>query len=355
MGTPTTARETGDVFPAARLQEFTQQLLTASGMPATAAATLAEHLIWADLRGISWLGVNKIPQYLARLRSGATVADAAAEVLHDRPGFLAIDGHDGFGQVVVPEAMNLVIGKARSAGAAAGVVRNTTSAGALGYFAMMAARERMIGMAINNSLPLQTPPDARELVVGNQAFAIASPAGRHDPLLLDMATSAITWARIHEYVQRGQSLPDGVALSDRGEPTIDPATALRGILLPRGGHLGFGLALMWEILTGVLAGGDRFSVDVTGPGETSRPQGVSAFLLAIDPTVVIPYDVYLSRVDRLIDTVHAARPTACGGRVRVPGEHSAQIGARQEVTGIPLPGDLLRTLSGLGAELGVPL
>ena len=355
MGTTTAASEAGAAFPAARLQDFAQRLLTASGMPAAAAGTLAEHLIWADLRGISWLGVNKIPQYLARLRSGATVADAAAEVLHDRPGFLVIDGHHGFGQVVVPEAMNLVIGKAGSAGAAAGVVRNTTSAGALGYFAMMAARERMIGLAINNSPPLQTAPDGRERVVGNQAFAIASPAGRHNPLLLDIATSAITWARIHEYAQRGQPLPEGVALSDRGEPTADPATALRGILLPRGGHLGFGLALMWEILTGVLAGGDRFSVDVSGPDETGRPQGVSVFLLAIDPSAVMSNDSYLTRVDRLIDTVRAARPAARGGRVRVPGERSAQIGARQEVTGIPIPGDLLRTLRRLGAEFGVSL
>jgi LDH2 family malate/lactate/ureidoglycolate dehydrogenase len=349
------AGEAGGVFPAARLQEFAQQLLIASGMPVAAAATLAEHLIWADLRGISWLGVNKIPQYLARLRSGATAAGAAAEVLHDRPGFLVIDGHDGFGQVVVPEAMNLVVGKARSAGVAAGVVRNTTSAGALGYFAMMAARERMIGLAINNSLPLQTAPDAKGRVVGNQAFAIASPAGRHDPLLLDMATSAITWARIHEYARRGQPLPEGVALSDRGEPTADPATALRGILMPRGGYLGFGLALMWEVLTGVLAGGDRFSADVTGPGETSRPQGVSAFVLAIDPAVVMPYESYLLRVDRLIDTVHAAQPAAAGSRVRVPGERSAQIGAQQEVAGIPVPGDLLQTLRELGAELGILL
>jgi LDH2 family malate/lactate/ureidoglycolate dehydrogenase len=353
---PTTDTDAVDtaVFPAGRLRHLSQQLFCKAGMPAVDARMLADHLLWADLRGISWLGVSKIPQYLTRLRTGSITADAIPEILAERPSLLLIDGHDGFGQVVCNHAMSLVVGKARLAGVAAGVVRNTTSAGALGYFAMLAAEQQMIGLAINNSLPLQAAPGGGERIVGNQGFAIASPASRHSPLLLDMATSAITWARIHDYAKRGQPLPEGVALTADGESTVDPAAAMRGILLPMGGHRGFGLALMWEVLTGVLAGGDHFSVEV-GSDAVDRPEGVSVFLLAIDPTAAMPLETYLARVDQLIDTIHTSKPGAAGNRVTVPGERSDQIRARRETDGIPVPADLLRSLHEAGAELGVTL
>jgi LDH2 family malate/lactate/ureidoglycolate dehydrogenase len=353
--TAATAQAAGAVIEAPRLRQFTQLVFEKAGMRATDAELLADHLIWADLRGIAWLGVNKIPQYLDRLRAGVTSATAEPAVLGSREGFLAVDGNHAFGQVVCYHAMNLVIEKARAAGIGAAVVRNTTSAGALGYFAMMAAEEKMIGLAINNSPPLQPAWGGTEKVVGNQAFAVASPAGQHPPLLLDMATSAVTHARIHDYRQRGEPLPEGVALTADGEPTTDPAAALAGMLLPMGGHRGFGLALMWEILTGVLAGGARFSTDVAWPNAFNRPQDVSVFLLAVDPTASLPYETFLARVDDVIDRVHATKPAPGVDRVTVPGERSDETRARHSVDGIPVPADLLATLRELGAELGVSL
>lgn len=337
-----------------RLRRFTREMFGRAGMPDDDAAVLADHLIWADLRGLAWIGVNKIPQYLARLRAGGTVAHAVPGVIRRSSAMLAIDGHDGFGQVVCFHTMNMVIDQARSTGLAAAVVRNTTSAGALGVYAAQAAERQMIGIAINNTPPLQCAPGGAEKIVGNQAYAIASPAGRHPPVLYDTATSAITWVRIHDHRTRGEPLPEGVALTAAGEPTVDPAEALKGILLPMSEHRGFGLALMWEVLTGVLAGGARFSTGV-GAAAPDRPEGVSAFLLALDPAAVMPYDTYVRRVDELIDTVHGSRRQPGTGRIAVPGERGAELRARRKGEGIPVPTDLLAELRELGADLGVRL
>lgn len=343
------------VVEAPRLHRFTQVVFEKAGMPSDEAGLLADHLNWADLRDISWLGVNKIPQYLARLRAGHTTFGREPTLRYRRAGFLAIDGHDGFGQVVGHRAMRRVVDTARTTGIAAAVVRNTTSAGALGFFAMQAVEQRMIGLAINNSPPLMPAPGGVEKVVGNQAFAVASPAGRHRPLLLDMATSTITHARAHAHHQRGELLPDGVALTADGEPTVDPVAALDGMLLPIGGHRGFGLALLWEVLTGVLAGGERFSTDVAMPGVVDRTQDVSLLLLAIDPTVSVPYESFVARVDDLIDRIHGSRLAAGTERVTVPGERSSETMARRQADGIPVPDSLLRTLQSLAADLGVTL
>jgi LDH2 family malate/lactate/ureidoglycolate dehydrogenase len=341
--------------PAARLREFTRGVFGTLGMRDTDAEMLAEHLIWADLHGIAWLGVRKIPQYVARLRDGGTRADARPVVVADRPAFALIDGQHGWGQVMGVHAMRLAMAKARTTGVGAVVVRDTTSAGSLGYFASLAAAERLIGLAINNSPPLQPAWGGREKVIGNQAFAIASPAGRHDPVVLDMATSAITLARIHEYEAQGAPLPDGVALTAEGEPTADPSAALAGILLPMGGHRGYGIALMWEILTGVLAGGARFATDVTMPDRHEQPQAVSLFMLAVDPAAAMPADTFAARVDDLIDRIHASTPVPGVDRVRVPGERGTATASERARDGIPLPADLADRLDALGRDLGVPL
>jgi LDH2 family malate/lactate/ureidoglycolate dehydrogenase len=349
-----TTLSTATLINAERLRQFAQVVFEKAGLRSADAHLLAEHLDWADQRGISALGFKKIPQYLERLRTGCTSADAQHSVVTELPGFVLIDGHDTFGQIVGHHAMKAAMAKARANGAAVAVVRNTTSAGAMGYFAGLAAEEGMIGLAINNSPPLQPSVGGTTKVVGNQAFAVASPAAVHSPLIFDMATTAMSLAGIHEYQNRGEQLPEGVTLGPDGKPTTDPALALQGTLLPMAGHRGFGLALMWEVLTGVLAGGPRFSRNVTGPDEFERPQGVSMFLLAVDPAAAMPSDTFLARVDQLIKQIKEPGG-AESDQVRVPGEGRAWIRADRELNGIPISADLLTRLQEIGAELGVTL
>jgi LDH2 family malate/lactate/ureidoglycolate dehydrogenase len=348
------SENTDELYTADQLHEFSQRVFEKLGMRSADAAVLANHLAWADLHGITWLGIRKIPQYAGRLRGGGTPADAQAVTIRDTPSVVVVDGGNGWGIVAAHNLMKTLIEKARSSGICMGLVRNTSTAGALGYYAALAAEQRMIGMANTNCPPLQAAPGGATKLIGNQAFAIASPAGRHPPLLLDMATSAITLARIHGYETRREALPPGLALDKAGNPTVDPASALAGVLLPMAGHRGFGLALMWEIFTGVLSGSQRFFSDALMPDAFDRPQGISLFLLAIDPAFVMPYADFQARVDRVIDEIHASPPAAGVERIIVPGERSQALAARRRREGIPIPRTLVGTLTAFGKDLGVP-
>jgi LDH2 family malate/lactate/ureidoglycolate dehydrogenase len=349
----TTKEPAAQSFSAVDLRHFTARVFDRLGMRTEDADVLAEHLVWADLHGIPSLGVRKIPQYGARIRRGGTRPDGVMSVVHEHGAVTHVDGDDTWGQVVGARGMQLAVDKAGDFGVGVAIVRNTTSAGSLGRLATFAVDAGLIGIAINNCPPLQPVWGSSEKTVGNQAFAIASPAGDHPPLVLDMATSAITMARLHEFQAEGKPLPQGVAIDADGTPTVDPAAALKGLLLPMGGHRGSGLALMWEVLTGVLAGGERFLSDTLMPDVYDRPQGISLFLMAIDPTVLMPRDEFEQRVDRLIDHVHAARPASGFDSVRVPGEGSHAIAERRQRDGIPVAPDLASQLRKIGAELGI--
>ncbi|MGH9246522.1 MAG: Ldh family oxidoreductase [Acidimicrobiales bacterium] len=345
-----------DVVDHTRLQTFADRLFQRHGMSSDDAARIAHYFVWVELHGLSFLGARRIPEFIARLREGGTngTADGNVTRVHERDAFAVIDAGDTLAQVTGTRAMELAVDKARSAGAGIVVVRNVTTAGALGYFAMLAAERGMIGMAINNTPPVMLAWGGAQPVMGAQPFSVACPAGRHQPLYLDMTNSVMSMARMYEYQRRGEEIPEDAALTIDGAPTVDPATAIAGILLPMAGHRGYGLALLWEALTGVLAGGQRFGADVGWPADHGQPMAVSLFLMAIDPTTSMPYETFTARVDDLIDQMHASPPAPGVERILVPGERSQATAAARRDGGIPIPRDIVATLEAVGSEVGVP-
>jgi LDH2 family malate/lactate/ureidoglycolate dehydrogenase len=248
--------------------------------------------------------------------------------------------------------MRLAVEKARANGAAVSIVRNSDVTAAMGWYPMVAVTEGMIGLAINNTVPLMPPFGGTGKVLGNQAFAIGAPAGRHPPILFDSALAAMSNHAIHEVRERGGALPPDVALDAAGEPTTDPAEALAGMVLPSGGHRGSGLAIMWEVLSGVLAGG-CMGPDVGGPQPLDSPMGLSLFLLAIDPTDVMPFEKFTERMDLLIDRIHASPPADGVDHVRLPGERGHEIAEIHRRVGVAVPPDRAERLREIGRELGV--
>jgi LDH2 family malate/lactate/ureidoglycolate dehydrogenase len=343
-----------ETIDAGRLGRFCQAVFEKVGMSSEDATLIAEYFVWTELRGLPFVGARRIPEFVTRLRQGGSrlPTDGGVTVVQERDAFALVDAHHSFAQVSCVRAMDMAIEKAESTGVGVIVVRDTTSAGNLGYYAMRAAERGMIGMAINNTAPVMAAWGGAGGVMGAQPFAVASPAGRHEPLLLDMTNSVMSMVRMHEYQARGESLPDGAALSADGAPTDDPAAAIAGTLLPLG-HRAYGLAVMWEVITGVLAGGPRFGGNVGLPSHHRDPMGVTIFLQAIDPTSSIGYESFTARVDELIDHLHAS-PTARGvDRVRVPGERSAALARTRSEQGFPVPADVVKALTELGSELGV--
>jgi LDH2 family malate/lactate/ureidoglycolate dehydrogenase len=342
------------VVPVGETRAYIQRIFEQHSMPPDDARLLADHFVWAERRGQRWLGVRRVPEYIDRLVSGATAAQPEVKVVSDRGAFQVLDGGDGWGHVVGARAMNIAVARARDFGIAGVSVRNTTSAGAVGYYALLAAEQGMIGLAINNSQPIQAAWGGSESLVGAEAFAVSCPAGRHAPLLVDMATSSFSQVGIKKLRDRGEPLPAGAALTADGQPTMDPEEALRGVILPMAGHRGYGLAVLFETLTGVLAGGTRFGADVGRFHDCAEAQGMSLFMLAVDPTVSMPYEEFTARVDTLIDQMHASPTVPSVDRVLVPGERSHNTAVAADRDGLSLPAEVFETLERLGSELGVP-
>jgi LDH2 family malate/lactate/ureidoglycolate dehydrogenase len=339
---------------ASRLHRFTRAVFTEIGLAPGDAGRLADYFVWVEQSGRPFLGARRIPEFVARVREGGTRTAGADEatIVRDLPAFAVVDAADTFAQLTGAWAMEVATDKARTAGVGAVVVRNTTTAGALGYYAMLAVERKMIGFVINDTPAVMAAHGSAERVLGSQPFSVGSPAGTHPPLLLDMTNSAMSMARMHEYHRRGEKLPEGVALAIDGTPTVDPMAAISGILLPMAGHRGYALALIWEVLTGVLSGGPRFGEGVAFPGNHSEPTRGSLFLLAIDPAAAMAYESFTTRVDAMIDLMHDARPVPGVDRVVVPGERS-QTAARTHGDTIVLPPDVVASLVSLGDEFGV--
>jgi LDH2 family malate/lactate/ureidoglycolate dehydrogenase len=342
------------VVSAEQLRAFTQDVLHAVDMSREDAAITADAMLWGELRGLSHHGVaGKLPNLVARIRAGGTDPRATLEVLLECPALVLYDGHDGWGQVLATRGMRATVERARSAGAAVAIIRNSSSPAALGYYSSLAAAEGMIGIVVSNAVPTMPPWGGAELFIGNQPHSMAAPAGRFAPVVYDSATSAVSTGTLHDYQHRGESLPDGLALTADGEPTTDPAEALKGQLLPAGQHHGSGLALMWEIITGVLSGSEFLLSGVGSPNALARPQGVSLFLLAIGPTPIMPRDAFAARVDRLLDELHGVKRQPGVERIYAPGERSAELAQDRLRNGIPLNSAQIATLRSVAADVGV--
>ena len=337
-----------------RLRAFVQGVFEAAGLRRRDAATMADALIWADLRGIEPHGVSKLPLWLERLRVGGTRADARPTVVGETDTTAVLDAQTAFGHLAGVAAMDLAVRKARRHHLGAVVIRDASSFGAMGYYPLIAVREGQIGLAITNSMPLLAPTGGTARLLGNQAYAIGCPAGRHFPLLLDTSNSATSWGRVKLAQERGESLPPGLALDADGNPTVDPAAALEGLLLPAGGHKGYGLTLMWEVLTGVLAG-LAFGPNVGGPENVAHANQIAGFMLAIDPTAFLPAEQFTARVDTLIDQIHDV-PRASGvDRIYAPGERGYLVAVERERDGIPLSARRVAELQQIATSMGVDI
>jgi LDH2 family malate/lactate/ureidoglycolate dehydrogenase len=335
------------------MRSFTTRALRACGVSAEDAGIVADALVWADLRALSAQGIAKLPLIVRRLRAGGAVADARVVPVAERGAFVLLDAQRAWGHVAAVRAMREAIARAGRYGIGMAVVRNTDSASALGYYASLAAADGLVGIAMNDGTPLMPPVGGTTRVVGNQAFAIAAPRPGGAPLLFDSALSMVSWTEIDELRERGEPLREGLALGPDGRPTIDHAAAIAGMLLPMGGHRGFGLALMWEVLTGLLSGNERFASRITPLSELGQPQSVAHLHVAIDPEAVMPRPTFAARVEALVERVHASPPAPGVERVLVPGERGAKLSARRASEGVVVPLQVMRELATIAGDLGI--
>lgn len=328
------------------------------GTPDDIALDVAEVLVAGDLRGIASHGTARLPVYISLVEGGVMDAQARPKRIRGMPALALWDGRNGWGHHAGRVLMDDAIERAATQGVAVSSVRHANHYGIAGWFAMRAATRGLIGISMTNSSPLVAPTRGMTKLLGTNPIAMAAPAGRFGMLVLDMATSAVTWGRLLVAERRGARVPDGVAIDREGLPTTSPAAALAGgALLPLGGieetagYKGYGLALLVDVLTGVLAAAN-FGSRVVPFSLTDGPSGLGQFFLAIDPAAL--EDGFEARLESLVDElVNAPLAPGAAGPVLMPGQPEAQREVEQLRHGIVLDAAHHTSLTALGHRLGI--
>jgi LDH2 family malate/lactate/ureidoglycolate dehydrogenase len=334
------------------LQAFMIEVFRRVGMPDADARIEAEVLVWANLRGVDSHGVLRIEWYLELIDNGIMNLRPAIRVEKETAAIAIIDGDHALGPVVTTMAMRKAIDKARHVGIGWVYIRNTTHQGAMGYYALMAAREGMAGIAIVNGPPTMAPFGAAAMGVHNTPVAICVPGRRRRPLLLDMAMSVAAGGKLRLAKDRGTALPPGWMLDKSGRPTTDPQLA--AILLPIAGPKGSGLALMMECLTGVMLGDPLLEPALAKvPGaDRHRQHGIVA---AIDIATFTAADGYRDHVDAIVDELKKLPRSDGVADILVPGELEDLTYDERMRNGIPLPAGTIQKLEVVSRRVGVPL
>jgi L-2-hydroxycarboxylate dehydrogenase (NAD+) len=352
----------GRALPSADLEAWTARLIERLGTPADIAADVATLLSASDRRGIASHGTARLPQYVSLVEAGVLDPGARPEVVRRRAAIALLDAHNGWGHHASRVATDLAIDGAREAGSFTAVVRRSNHYGIAGWYAIRAARAGMIGVSLTNSSPLVAPTRARDPMLGTNPIAVAAPAGRHGVFCLDMATSTVPRGRIEVAARRGETLRTGWAIDREGRPAVTPEAALDGALQPlggaeeTGGYKGYGLSLVVDLLTGILAGA-RFGPEIiplfsTHDGEADLGQ---AFLV-IDPSAIDIAGAFETRFEHALDLLVAA-PTIpdAPGRVLMPGEPEAEAERRAAERGVVIDAEHHASLTALAERFGIPL
>jgi LDH2 family malate/lactate/ureidoglycolate dehydrogenase len=336
------------------LSAYCARILVGLGVADEQAELVAASLIEADLRGVESHGVHLMALYADRLGGGHLQGRTEVTVVRDDGASALLDGGCGLGQVTGVQAMDLAVAKAREFGVGSVAVRNSSHLGALAFYTMRAADAGCIALAAQNGPPFVPPFGGVTGIFSTNPMSYAIPAGAEPMLVLDMATTAVAGNRVLLAQKRGDAtIPEGWANDDRGRPTTDPEKASVRHLQWFGGYKGYGIALLIEIVAGVLTGASFGLVD-REPGELRGFDRVTRgyLFVALDVSHFVPIDDFRADVDRLVRDIHASEPAEGVERVLVPGEMEHRRRAERLEHGIPLAPALVDELDRLGREHG---
>ena len=352
MTTPTPAAGHLARIDARQLAVLVADVFVRLGVAESSARLAADALVAADLEGVASHGVMLLPMYVDRMRAGSVSPASVGTIVHDSGAAVTIDAGNALGQLTSAQAVALLIERAGRQGVAAVSVRNGFHFGMAGYWARQLADAGLIGMVLSNTRPLMPPPGAAERRVGNNPIAIAVPAAKGTPLVVDLALSATAMGRIRLAESAGRAIPEGWAADAEGNPTTDPLAAIKGMLLPAAGPKGFGLAVMVDLLCGGLSGGAIGSEVNPLYGDPADPYRCAHFFLAIDPAAFGVDAQFAERAAAFAQDIRAARPAAGVERVLAPGDLE-RLNATKSAGACTLASDVLDKLVACARLAGI--
>jgi LDH2 family malate/lactate/ureidoglycolate dehydrogenase len=354
-------------YSEATVRSFMQRVFEAQQVPGDDARLVSEVLVAADLKGLDTHGLSRLAYYRERLQSGVTRPVTELEVVHETPTTAVLDAHHGMGHVVGVRAMQMAVHKAGHHGLGSVAVRNSTHYGIAGYYAEMAVNEKMVGLTSTNARPSVVPTFSTEPKFGTNPLAFGAPTDEPCPFIYDASMAVIQRGKIEVARRSGKKMPDGVIINDTGQSLHDPADILeamktgRAAMLPLGGrgedlggHKGYGLSIILEILSAALQGGAFLSGLAGGDcGGEPRTYNLGHFFLAINPEAFGGIDSFRATTGAMLRELRSARREPGAERVWTAGEKEWETERHRREHGIPVSPELLRELNGLADDLGI--
>jgi len=347
------------------LFQFTKSILEATGCSEKEARLGAQVLLSADLRGVDSHGVARLSGYVRLIDKDRVNTKPNIKVVHETPSTGVIDGDSGLGLIVGPEAMKMAIDKAKNVGSGWVSVRNSNHFGIAGYHAMMALEEDCIGIAMTNASPLVAPTFSKERLLGTNPIAVAIPADKQPPFVLDMATTTAANGKLEILQRKNAQTPTGWVQDKEGEVTTDPFGVKNGgALLPLGGdrehgsHKGYGLSSVVDIFSAVLSGANYGPwvppfVAFLDPVSDPVGKGIGHFFGAMRIDAFRPAGEFKSHMDNWITRFKSAEPVIQGHEVLVAGDPERQLEQERRKDGIPLLDPVVKDLKEVGERFGI--
>jgi len=336
------------------LTSFIKRCFVAAGFPEAQAAKCAKLMAQADLIGQDGHGVFRLPQYINRINNDGLNKNPDIKTIEDRTAMALLDGDNGMGHLVMSRATELAMEKAATSGIAWVGARYSNHAGPASLYAMMPVEKDMIGIYVAVGSANHLPPwGGTEMLLSTNPIAVAIPAAKNPPIVLDMATTVAAYGKVKTAAQRGEQMPEGWMIDREGQPLTDPNKASEGFLLPIGGPKGYGLSLVFGILAGTLNGA-AFGKDVVDfNADTKSVTNTGQFVIALDIKAFADPTQFKAGIDKVWDEMKSS-PTLPGvDEIRVPGERLASVTKRNRKHGIPVSESLQTTLLALAGSLEV--
>lgn len=351
-------------YSAEHLRTFCTQVFETFGIVPEDATLAANVLITSDLRGIDSHGVARMHNYVDLLEKNEVNPHPKLTIVRESASTATVDGDNGLGLVVGPKANQIAMDKADQVGTGWVSIANTNHFGIAGYYVLQALERDMIGWSMTNSTHLVAPLWGSERMLGTNPIAIAFPGAQEPPIVIDMATCAAAFGKIEIARRHQKNIPDGWAIDADGNPTNDPHIVTQsGALLPlgsdreHGGHKGYSLAMMVDILSAILSGANwgpftpPFIVN-QAPAARSVGKGIGHFFGAMRIDAFIDPAEFKAQIDDYVRTLRATKPAPGTAGPLIPGDPERECEQVRESEGIPLVMPVVETLREVARRTG---
>ena len=353
-------------YPAEKLREFSQKTFEFFDVPKEDAKLASEVLSMSDIRGIDSHGVARLHTYFDMLENKRINPKPNIKIIRESLSTATIDGDNGLGLVVGPKANEIAMNKASEAGTGWVSVSNTNHYGIAGYYVIKALEKDLIGWSMTNTTKLVAPLWGAERMLGTNPIAIAFPAKEEPPIIIDLATCAAAYGKIEIANRKSDKIPEGWAIDSEGNQNINPEKMINGgALLPlgsdreRGGHKGYGLAIMVDFLCAVLSGANwgpftpPFALRQEIP-EKSVGKGIGHFFGAMRVDAFIDPDEFKMQTDDYIRTMRSTKPAPGTNGPIIPGDPEREAEEIRSKEGIPLVEPVIEELNDISKRIGIP-